>query len=421
MSSDRINTTLGEIVEFKRGYDLPANKRRDGAYAIISSSGVSGSHDEAKAKAPGVVTGRYGTIGELFYIKDDYWPLNTALYVRDFKGNLPRFIYYFLHSVIFAQFSDKSSVPGVNRNHLHALEVSFERNRDRQRTIAKILGDLDDKITLLREINATLEEIARAVFRAWFVDFAPVRAKVAGATSFRGMPPTLFDQLPDSFTPSELGDIPTGWKVGRVGDVVELNRISVKPFEHPDEVYQHFSLPAFDLDQEPDFDLGSSIKSGKYVIPSGAILFSKLNPRIPRVWWPKPASPDYMQIASTEFLVCLPREGWSRSYAYCLFTQTPFIEGLTKQASGTSNSHQRITPGQFESVSIPIPPQSLCQGFLEFATPLLEHVIDNRVQRGTLAAFRDTLLPKLISGELPAPALGALGLRPTKATDSSDG
>ena len=85
--------------------------------------------------------------------------------------------------------------------------------------VAKVLGDLDDKIDLLREMNRTLEDIARAVFRAWFVDFEPVRAKAAGAASFRGMHQELFDQLPNSFTPSELGDIPTGWTVGCVGDV----------------------------------------------------------------------------------------------------------------------------------------------------------------------------------------------------------
>lgn len=287
--------------------------------------------------------------------------------------------------------------------------------------IVKILGDLDDKIDLLREMNRTLEEIARAVFRAWFVDFEPVRAKAAGATSFRGMPQALFDQLPDSFTPSDLGDIPTGWTVGRVGDVVELVRTSVKPFENPDEIYQHFSLPSFDRDQEPDFDAGSSIKSSKYSIPADAVLFSKLNPRIPRVWWPRHAAPDHQQIASTEFLVCVARQDWSRSYAYCLFTQPPFIEGLTKQASGTSNSHQRIKPDQFESVSIPVPPIPLRQGFLEFAAPLLERVIENREQRGTLAALRDTLLPKLISGELPAPDLEALGLTLTVPAEASDG
>src|SRR5690606_3786955 len=90
--------TLGDVIELKRGYDLPSRDRRDGPFPIVSSSGISGRHIEPRAKAPGVVIGRYGTLGEVHYITEDYWPLNTALYVRDFKGNDPQFVSYFLRS-----------------------------------------------------------------------------------------------------------------------------------------------------------------------------------------------------------------------------------------------------------------------------------------------------------------------------------
>ncbi len=110
---------LGDLVELKRGYDLPAAQRRDGSVPICSSSGISGLHDEAKAKAPGVVTGRYGTIGQVFYLERDFWPLNTTLYVRDFKGNEPRFVFHVLARVKFTNYTDKAAVPGLNRNHLH--------------------------------------------------------------------------------------------------------------------------------------------------------------------------------------------------------------------------------------------------------------------------------------------------------------
>lgn len=95
-------TTLGQVIELKRGYDLPTRDRRPGPYPVVSSSGISGYHDEAKVKAPGVVTGRYGTIGEVFYILEDFWPLNTSLYVRDFKVNDIRFISYFLRTLSFS-------------------------------------------------------------------------------------------------------------------------------------------------------------------------------------------------------------------------------------------------------------------------------------------------------------------------------
>jgi type I restriction enzyme S subunit len=114
------NCKLLDLCELKRGYDLPTAERRPGPFPIISSSGVSGLHDRGMAKHPGVVTGRYGTIGEVFFLDEDFWPLNTALYVRDFKGNDQRYVYYTIRAIDFGIYSDKGAVPGINRNHLHA-------------------------------------------------------------------------------------------------------------------------------------------------------------------------------------------------------------------------------------------------------------------------------------------------------------
>ncbi len=114
---------LGEVGELQRGFDLPKEKRKKGSIPIISSGGVTGYHDTPKAMAPGVVTGRYGSIGDVFYIDQDYWPLNTALWVKDFHGNDEKFIYYLLCSFNFEKFSDKTGVPGVNRNDLHSIKV----------------------------------------------------------------------------------------------------------------------------------------------------------------------------------------------------------------------------------------------------------------------------------------------------------
>jgi len=114
---------LGDVLELKRGYDLPAAQRQAGTVPIISSSGPSGLHSEAKASAPGIVTGRYGTIGLVFYVREDFWPLNTTLYVRNFKGTDVLYAYHLLRLIDFRKFSDKAAVPGVNRNHLHEEAV----------------------------------------------------------------------------------------------------------------------------------------------------------------------------------------------------------------------------------------------------------------------------------------------------------
>jgi type I restriction enzyme S subunit len=111
---------LGDVFTLQRGHDLPESKRQTGEVPVVTSSGITGQHNEAKAKAPGVVTGRYGTLGEVFYISEDYWPHNTALYVKDFKGNCPRFVAYFLRNSLRNYQSDKAAVPGIDRNVLHA-------------------------------------------------------------------------------------------------------------------------------------------------------------------------------------------------------------------------------------------------------------------------------------------------------------
>jgi type I restriction enzyme S subunit len=114
---------LGDLIELKRGYDLPSHERKEGNVPVVSSAGLSGWHSMAKVKGPGVVTGRYGTIGQVHYVEEDYWPLNTTLYVRDFKGHAPRFIECVLGTVQFDDYSDKAAVPGINRNHLHMAKV----------------------------------------------------------------------------------------------------------------------------------------------------------------------------------------------------------------------------------------------------------------------------------------------------------
>ena len=145
--SERPQYKLGELVTLKRGYDLPHALRIPGIYPIVSSSGITGTHKEPMVRGPGVVTGRYGTLGEVFYIKDDYWPLNTSLYVQNFKGNDPRFVAYYLGTVLSANFNSAGAVPGVNRNVLHKLTVPPPPlERSAQQKIAAILTAYDDLI-----------------------------------------------------------------------------------------------------------------------------------------------------------------------------------------------------------------------------------------------------------------------------------
>lgn len=161
---------IGDIVTFKRGYDLPSYNRIDGDYPIISSSGISGYHNEYKADGEGLITGRYGTLGQMYYVNGKYWPHNTALYVTDFKGNYPKYVYFLMKSLISFKSSDKSTVPGINRNDLHEIEIPYIE-REHQNKIADVLFTIEKKIELNNRINAELEAMAKTLYDYWFVQF----------------------------------------------------------------------------------------------------------------------------------------------------------------------------------------------------------------------------------------------------------
>ena len=156
--------TLGDVLILQRGFDLPTRLRKEGNVPIISSSGISGWHNAAKASGPGIVTGRYGTIGDVFFVESDYWPLNTTLYVRDFRGNDRRYIFYLLQQVDFLSHSGKSGVPGVNRNDVHQELVLLPPVKE-QRAIATALSDVDALITALDKLIAKKRAIKTAAMQ----------------------------------------------------------------------------------------------------------------------------------------------------------------------------------------------------------------------------------------------------------------
>jgi type I restriction enzyme S subunit len=284
----------------------------------------------------------------------------------------------------------------LNSDELKALDVTLPPLPE-QRAIAHILGKLDDKIELNRRMNETLEAMARALFKSWFVDFDPVRAKAEGRD--RGLPKPLADLFHARLVDSELGEIPEGWGVGRFGDMVEQIRDQENPLSFPDALYHHFSIPAFDEGQTAKAEFGESIKSLKSRVPPGVILISKLNPEIERVWMVD-VSPGERAVCSTEFLVLRARAPFTRSYVYC-FARSPLfrqqIEGLV---TGTSKSHQRAQVESILNLTVVMPPSSLVAAFDRSAESLLTRTFECRCESRTLVALRDTLLPKFMSGEL---------------------
>jgi len=272
-----------------------------------------------------------------------------------------------------------------------------------QRAIAHILGTLDDKIELNRRMSETLEAMARALFKAWFVDFEPVRAKMEGrwqrGQSLPGLPAHLYDLFPDRLVESELGEIPEGWSVGTLAEIVELVRDHVNPLSEPASEFLHFSIPAFDEGQWPKLERGEEIKSQKWQVPPGVVLLSKLNPEIERVWLVD-VKPDDRAVCSTEFLVLQPKPPYGRAYVYCLTRSPLFRQQIEGLVTGTSKSHQRAQPSAILELAAIKPSAPVVPAFDRAAASLLDRTLECRRESRTLAALRDALLPKLIRGEI---------------------
>ncbi|MEM1041113.1 MAG: restriction endonuclease subunit S [Bacteroidota bacterium] len=376
-------SALGDVVTLKRGYDLPKRSRREGPVPVISSSGYSGNHNEAKVDAPGVVTGRYGTIGEVYYIEENFWPLNTALYVRSFHGNDPLFISYFLRTLNFEAYTDKAAVPGINRNHLHQERVVIPEPEEQQR-IASVLRLLDDRIALNRRMNRTLEALAASLFRQRFV-------------AFEGQGP-----LVDSGTP--LRAIPEGWVVRPIGDVLKTvggSTPSTKVAEFWDGGSVHWTTPKdlSSLDTPVLLDTARQIteaglaKISSGLLPAGTVLMSSRAPV------------GYLAIAEIPvavnqgYIAFPPSDEFSN--LFILFWLRANMDRIVGRAGGTT--FKEISKRGFRPMLMAVPPAELRAEFETVARPLYDRIVANEKQSRTLAALRDELLPELISGRLRVP------------------
>lgn len=311
------------------------------------------------------------------------------------------FLYYFFSSPAMQTYmltnSIQVGVPHTNLSILKSAPVVVPP-LPIQREIAHILGSLDDKIDLNRRMNATLESMARALFTSWFVNFDPVRAKAEGRQP-DGIDADTAALFPDSFEDSALGPIPAGWRIGTLADVTMLVRDNMNPANYPDELFAHYSLPAYDEGQMPKIERGGGIKSNKYHVYSDCVLLSKLNPRIMKVWLPID-DPSHRSISSTEFLLLRQTEASTQEYLYSLVSSDHFALSFAGLVTGTSSSHQRVQPSVFLAMSTVIPPLKLVESYSEYVSPILRRIASNKLESSILAATRDALLPRLMSGEV---------------------
>ena len=379
-TDNSINSRLGDVIELKRGYDLPTARRNPGSIPIISSSGPNGAHDEAKVRGPGVVTGRYGTIGRVYYVESDFWPLNTSLYVRDFKGHNPRFIYYFLQGINWERFNDKSGVPGINRNHAHDALVSIPPVGD-QGAIAQILAALDDKIELNRRMNETLEAMARAIFKDWFVDFGPTRAKAEGRPPY--LAPELWELFPDSLDDDGK---PIGWRVSSLGERIEILDFKRIPLSSQQRTQRQGPYPYHGATGVMDH-VDNFLFDGVHVLlgEDGSVVKPNGEPFTQYVWG---------QFWVNNHAHVLRGKGISNEMLLCFLQQTdiaPYVTGAVQLKLNQKN---------LKSIPFSASDSDASTAFEGVVDSLFEQFRRNSEEIRTLAQTRDLLLPKLMSGEI---------------------
>ena len=401
VSKDYVPTGVPVI----RGTNMGHGRWVDGEFAYVTPEKAESLSSNC-AKPGDIVFTQRGTLGQVALVPkkgaDRYLISQSQMKLTvDAEKADPMFLYYIFSSAeqqdYIRQNAIQTGVPHTNLGILRNTPLTLPPLA-KQKAIAAALGALDDKIDLNRRMNATLEAMARALFQSWFVDFDPVRAKLDGREPF-WLDPDTAALFPDTFQDSELCRIPNGWTLGRVVDASDFSRSSISPGGFPDETFDHYSLPAFDEGRTPKAEFGGAIMSNKLVVTRDSILLSKLNPHIPRIWLPD-LHATRRSVCSTEFIVATPRVGYSREFLFSLFTSAAFASSYCTLVTGTTGSHQRIRPESVLDMNTVIPPPQLVEVFTAVAKPMLDQINRNIDQSRILASLRDTLLPRLLSGEL---------------------
>jgi len=252
-----------------------------------------------------------------------------------------------------------------------------------QHRIANILSSFDNKIELLRKENNTLEDIAQSIFKEWFVKY-----------NFPNKDCKPYRDNNGKMIDSELGLIPEGWRVGKLGEVVNNKRTITVPASTPKDRYLHYSIPAFDKEQQPSYDLGETILSNKFVIENPCILVSKLNPRIPRIWVILKVQPN--SICSTEFQIIEPIREELFPYVIGVLGSDKFSNFLISAAKGTSSSHQRVNTQDILEYQVCLPDIDIQKLHSQLISPITLQYDNNKDAIQNLLKQKLILLSKLI-------------------------
>lgn len=366
------DATLQDLVFFQRGYDITKAQQHLGNVPVISSSGVTSFHNEAKAQGPGLIIGRKGTLGSVHYSEQDYWPHDTTLWSRDLRGNIPRFVYYFLHTIDFKRFDVGNSNPTLNRNHIHALPIKIPP-LGVQESIASILCAYDNLIENNRRRMALLEEAARQLYREWFV-----RLRFPGHEHTR-----------------IIDDVPEGWERTTFGDLCCEIRETVNPETlDPDTAYiglEHIPRRSIAL---TEWGTAEQVTSSKHRFAAGDVLFGKIRP-----YFHKVGIAFLDGVASSDAIVLRPYHPHHLGFVLMTASSDPFV-ATTAQTMRDGSKMPRADWKQMRAYPAPLPPPGLLDSFQAAIEPIVEQLKTLTFTNQKLRTARDLLLPRLMSGEI---------------------
>ena len=261
------------------------------------------------------------------------------------------------------------------------IKISDDCNK-----ISKILDNIDQKIQINNQINRELEDMAKTLYDYWFVqfDFPDQNGKPYKSSGGKMV-----------YNPELKREIPEGWGVEKLSSLLEIGRETINPMKTPKEEFKYYSIPEYDVSGSFSYELGETIRSNKFIVEKSDLLVSKLNPWFNRVVY----NLEENAISSTEFIVWKTFNRFEKNFLYQVATSKEFIEYCTRFATGTSNSHKRVSPDIMVGFQIPFK-KTYIQKFGEITDSIRTQVLQNNVQNQELTQLRDWLLPMLMNGQV---------------------
>lgn len=314
-----------------------------------------------------------GTLGNVGVYGSEKIILGKSACYFNVKESVDKdFIYYIVSSPTFKQYLESNATGTTIKNiSLKQMrEYTFELPEiGEQKRISSVLRKIDEKIKNNRAINNNLEQQAQAIFKSWFVDFEPFN-----------------------------GEMPHNWIVSRLGDIASIKTNSFSPVKNPDAQLEHYSIPAYDEQNYPVFESAADVKSNKYILSKNSVMISKLNPDIKRVW--RPMCLSELAVSSTEFIIFEAFNPAYRDFVFSIIDSAAFSDWMCAHTTGSTNSRQRTAPSATLEFQVALPDEKAIIDFCAIVTPMYDTIASNICENQKLAQLRDSILPKLMSGEL---------------------